>query len=119
MNVKKDVIDIMHRFYAMSINGHVMFESGGITDSSHSFLIEVRPVGDIDFMAVQKANNVLVFLSILLQNYPAIYSILDHQKAMVYRDDIKEVIAAEFKNNINLLMNLAAQAQQAASDRQP
>jgi hypothetical protein len=27
---------------------------------------------------------------------------------MVYRDDIKEVIAAEFKNNINLLMNLAA-----------
>jgi len=119
MNVKKDVIDIMHRFYAMSINGHVMFESGGITDSSHSFLIEVRPVGDIDFMAVQKANNVLVFLSILLQNYPAIYSILDHQKAMVYRDDIKEVIAAEFKNNLTLLMNLAAQAQQVASDRQP
>jgi hypothetical protein len=108
----------MHKFYAMSIEGHIKLEGRGITDSSNSFIIEIRPLGDIDFMAVQKANNVLVFLSILLQNYPSIYSILDHQKAMVYRDDIKEVIAAEFKNNLTLLMNLAAQAQQAEEDRQ-
>lgn len=116
--MKRETIDIMNKFYSMSIEGHVKLESRGITDSTNGFVIEVRPIGEIDFVSVQKANNILVFLSILLQNYSSIYSILESQKSMVYRDDIKEAIAIEFKNNMNSLMNLAALAQQAEADRQ-
>ena len=98
MTMKREEIDLINRFYLKSIQGQIKLEKHGISDSSNEWIIDVKPTGNIDFMGIQKANDVLLFISIILQNYQHIFEILTEQKAMVYRDDIRMAIAEEFKN---------------------
>lgn len=86
---------LISRLHASSIIGHVRIDSRGMSDATGRWILDVKP-SELNPENIQVANDVLLFVTIIAQNFNMIQKMLEINTDMVNKSEIAKIIADEF-----------------------